>query len=555
MGNNFVIRDEFKNVLGAISTALASPIEKERERAKQEQAEIERERKEQELKSQYEQEKARLKSVISGLELQYGEKSKNFGKDHEKTKEINSKIETAKAELGQLDEKEEQRQKAVKKENEARKEIEKQNEEARLAKISRKEQEKLAKTQQALVAKAIQEEWSLISENDNLHQDQEAGVSPREKTRENPKENSQHQPFGDSIKVTEAFQTAENLNVYQAPSAQQSLNLYADLLLGLVKCDFLVNQQPQAKSSSNANPLREGNLTKEYRAQSAKFKNEEQQDLAKLRGKKSEFHKLLDDVVTHVAKRSPEKGEEKTIRSLIYCFLDYCAGDDKSFEKSFVRIVNEGLETGSYTGLGHASGNSLERLNALQKMLEQFKSSETETRHFQTVNSNDLKEFLSEHYFDKIRQEDRQSAERITYYTPKDDFDYVKDLVIDVITSPIDKNFKIVQETAEKIKDFIAVNTLAMLSCEPEITAISRDDVENFLKADSKQFPKEYPALSKIIKFSQDLERGRTEVEASLGAISLGEFRDGLEKTYEDHRKEIEQQETQKQIFLAKSRS
>ncbi len=84
--------------------------------------------------------------------------------------------------------------------------------------------------------------------------------------------------------------------------------------------------------------------------------------------------------VQYNSQQLPQQAEYKTIKSLIYAFLCHCTGDEESVKEAYIKIENEGQKTGSYTGLGHASGNTIENLKSLQDLLQHFIASKSDNR-------------------------------------------------------------------------------------------------------------------------------------------------------------------------------
>ena len=111
----------------------------------------------------------------------------------------------------------------------------------------------------------------------------------------------------------------------------------------------------------------------------------------------------------------------QNLRSLIYTFLCYCVGDQGSVARSYQKLEIKGGNVGDYTGLGHASGNGVKNLQALQDILKQFIPAEDDyEKLFEEVTVNDLKEALSNSYQTTFVEPPRKLVISETIEVPKD---------------------------------------------------------------------------------------------------------------------------------------
>ena len=331
------------------------------------------------------------------------------------------------------------------------------------------------------------------------------------------------------------------------------LNKFRDLSCGISQVTF-VSIKPAQEKPNSANPLISKEAKKIAVTTSSVFNKSKQkaaatQDNKKLNQEKENFHALLEQAIQNVQSNSeqvPQQAEYKTIKSLIYAFLCHCAGYKESVKEAYIKIDNEGKQTGSYTGLEHASGNTIENLRSLQDLLQHFIASESdiETRIFQAANYNDLIEFLQSHYLLKkdINPEQPQ-IKRIIYDIPKNPQEYVIDLAKEIIINPEIKaqDAEFASKIKKEIEEFITGNKLLLNHVESNkengqpLIMTADNDVESFLREDIK---KDFKDLKRIIEISLNNEEQEKDIAKSFNTTTFSYFMNKLKYIYtqEEHK-------------------
>ena len=355
------------------------------------------------------------------------------------------------------------------------------------------------------------------------------------------------------------------IKIQEALTLSYLKKYYEALLKGTSQESFIMTETAQ-KDSNSSNPLMSDKAKQFIKETLNAFKEPTKKAAAKqnkeeLNQEKEKFHNLLDLAVQNVKLNShqlPQGREDKTIRSLIYAFLCHCTGDKESVKEAYIKLVNEGQKTGSYTGSGHASGNTIENLQALQEVLQHFIASDKETSIFQAANHNDLMEFLEKH---KILARDSNPEQshivRLEYDIPKDPQEYVTDLVKEIIfskeISAKDDEFK--NKVKKEIEEFIKCNKLLLDFVEKnkeneQVSIMSEgdditDDITSFLEQDKRENFKE---LRRIIEISLNKEEQGKEVAKSFGTTTFSDFKSKLEDIYKKEEERIKNELQDREI-------
>ena len=373
---------------------------------------------------------------------------------------------------------------------------------------------------------------------------------------------STSQEVVDQTKPTEEIQSIHTPTLpISFPSARtieqkltlSDLNKFRDLLYGISQGTFIMIESAQEKPNS-ANPLTSEEAKEIAKTTSSVFEESKQkaaatQDNEKLNQEKENFHALLEQAIQNVQYNSqqlPQQAEYKTIKSLIYAFLCHCTGDEESVKEAYIKIENEGKQTGSYTGLGHASGNTIENLKSLQDLLQHFiaSKSDIETRIFQAANYNDLIEFLqSHHLLKKDINPEQPQIKRIIYDIPKNPQEYVIDLAKEIIINPEIKaqDAGFASKIKKEIEEFITGNKLLLNHVESNkengqsLIMIADNDVESFLREDIK---KDFKDLKRIIEISLNNEEQEEDIAESFNRTTFSYFMNKLIDifTQEEHK-------------------
>lgn len=342
------------------------------------------------------------------------------------------------------------------------------------------------------------------------------------------------------------------------------LNKFRDLLCGISRVTFTSIEPAQEKPNS-ANPLTSKEAKEIAETTSCVFNESKQkaaatQDDKKLNQEKENFHALLEQAIHNVQSNSeqlPQQAEYKKIKSLIYAFLCHCAGDKESVTEAFIRIENEGKQTGSYTGLGHASGNTIENLKSLQDLLQHFIESDIEKRIFQAANYNDLMEFLQNyHLLQQDNNPEQPQIKRITFDIPKNPQEYVIDLAKEIIINPEIKaqDAEFASKIKKEIEEFITGNKLLLNHVESNkengqpLIMTADNDVESFLKEDIK---KDFKDLKRIIEISLNNEE-QEEVVKSFIATTFNDFMSKLKYIYTQEEHKIKTEHRDREVGQAR---
>ena len=387
---------------------------------------------------------------------------------------------------------------------------------------------------------------------------------------------STSQEVVDQTKPTEEIQSIHTPTLpISFPSARtieqkltlSDLNKFRDLLYGISQGTFIMIESAQEKPNS-ANPLTSEEAKEIAETTSSVFKESKQkaaatQDNKKLNQEKENFHALLEQAIQNVQSNSeqpPQQAEYKTIKSLIYAFLCHCAGDEESVKEAYIKIENEGKQTGSYTGLGHASGNTIENLKSLQDLLQHFIASESdiETRIFQAANYNDLIEFLqSHHLLKKDINPEQPQIKRIIYDIPKNPQEYVIDLAKEIIINPAIKaqDAKFASKIKKEIEEFITGNKLLLNHVESNkkngqpLIMTADNDVESFLREDIK---KDFKDLKRIIEISLNNEEQEKDIAKSFNTTTFSYFMNKLKYIYTQEEHKIKTEHRDREVGQAR---
>ena len=345
------------------------------------------------------------------------------------------------------------------------------------------------------------------------------------------------------------------------------LNKFRDLLYGISQGTFIMIEPAQEKPNS-ANPLTSNEAKEIAKTTSSVFKELKQkaaatQDNEELNQEKENFHALLEQAIQNVQYNSqqlPQQAEYKTIKSLIYAFLCHCAVYEESVKEAYIKIENEGKQTGSYTGLGHASGNTIENLKSLQDLLQHFIASESdiETRIFQAANYNDLIEFLqSHHLLKKDINPEQPQIKRIIYDIPKNPQEYVIDLAKEIIINTKIKaqDAKFASKIKKEIEEFITGNKLLLNHVESNkkngqpLIMTADNDVESFLREDIK---KDFKDLKRIIEISLNNEEQEKDIAKSFNTTTFSYFMNKLKYIYTQEEHKIKTEHRDREVGQAR---
>ncbi len=338
------------------------------------------------------------------------------------------------------------------------------------------------------------------------------------------------------------------------------IEFYKDLLCGVYVLDHKILVQSDLSSSQGAaqgssNPLLgpdAKNLTSKTRAIiecKDSQDNKSQADKDKERKERKEYHQLFDQVIKQVVNNSKSAGisygSNANIRSLIYTYLCHCAGDIKSVAESYNKLEVERQDIGALTGLGHASGNSLKNLKALQDILKQFIPAEDDPdkrRLFEGVTVDDLKDALSNCFAVSQSPVMSQLSQATRFEVEKDEFGYIKDIFEELFISNTKEN-KFKKELKEEFIDFIHGH--AVLKNIKYL--ISKEDILDNLK---KQYEDgNFELLDRVIASSLD-DNSNKELANSIKVDSFDIFKERMEGIYRKNIEKIRIEHSKERLFL-----
>ena len=347
--------------------------------------------------------------------------------------------------------------------------------------------------------------------------------------------------------------------------AEQELRLsdidcYRDTLYGVNQFNYrqlvtINSSDSQVAAAGAINPLLDirsssvvHNTRKVIEAKQVQELTEDKKIRAQEREERKNFHKLFDQVINQVRLNSDldgieSHGNDANLRSLIYTFLCYCAGDQNSVARSYQKLEIKGGNVGDYTGLGHASGNSVKNLQALQDILKQFIPAEdnSEKKLFENVTLKDLNEALRNSYQNAyvVPPKKELVISEITE-VPKDAHSYIKDIFKELFIQDAEEN-KFTHELKENFIDF--VHRHAILKDIKDL--ISTEDIIGKIK---EQYENDnFELLDKVIDSSLDKQNVESEVAGALETKSFDDFKEMMVKTYSKYEKTIKAELSKKQ--------
>ena len=331
-----------------------------------------------------------------------------------------------------------------------------------------------------------------------------------------------------------------------AVTINDDLNLLQNILLGQkIERVFIENISPASSGKLNSlfnfapGCIKEENFTDLHKdANAQELINNFNKSCPNNNSAKNQFHDLLDKTIIEIRKRSGEgEQEDKKIRSRIYDFLNYCAGDNKSVEKSYEISEKEGQDVGFTKGEGHASQNTIETLSKLCFLLNQMQEGhEGEVKQLQSVTIADLDEFLEKYAFKASQNTNTQASgsKIISYFEAiNDDYHFITNLLDSIkqeqekISAPRQISDQTIVAIKDAVNDFIKPITLAMVKEDDSCKQIELSDLNKKEKEEK---------LKDIIKFSKNFEQEENEESKAafkaMGAKSFKDFKDELGEIY-----------------------
>ena len=373
---------------------------------------------------------------------------------------------------------------------------------------------------------------------------------------ERKKERDQKAPSKDGEdKENECSQEGSH-RYYQVPQqVEKTLSLsdiesYRLLLLGLDQFNFktVINNNSQVVASGPLNPLLNDEAKELASSTQRIIKSKQDQDhqspddkaqiIAREREERKIFHNLLDKVIKRVSLKSEFTENKANIRSLIYSFLCHCAGDQDSVARSYKKLEIKGEKVGTYTGSGHASGNSVKNLKALQNILKEFipVKDSSKKKLFEDVTYSHLKDSLTRCYNIVNSSVISELSLSENLEVPKDDHSYIKDIFRDLFIQD-DKENDFAKKLKDKFIEFVHGHIIlgnissTILSTKTEIL----DELKKQYKNDN------FELLDQVIALSLDKENLKGEVADSLDVHSFDDFKEMMGDIYQNYKTKIQQ--------------
>jgi len=202
----------------------------------------------------------------------------------------------------------------------------------------------------------------------------------------------------------------------------------------------------------------------------------------------------------------------------------------------------EGENVGNYTGLGHASGNSVENLKDLENILNQFIPAEyySEKKLFEDATYSDLKESLTKYYIARNSPIISELFRLENLEVPKDAHSYIKDIFRDLFMQDNKEN-DFTKTFKNTFIDFVQGHVIL-----GNITdSTSKEGILDNLK---KQYAGgNFELLDKVIASSLDKENLAREEVGVLSVHSFDDFKEMMEAIYKNYETKIKQEHIKSQ--------
>lgn len=219
---------------------------------------------------------------------------------------------------------------------------------------------------------------------------------------------------------------------------------------------------------------------------------------------------------------------------IIYSFLCHCAGDQDSVARSYKKLEIEGENVGTYTGSGHASGNSVKNLKALQKILKEFipAKDSSEKKLFEDVTYSHLKDSLTKCYNIVNSPVILELSLSENLEVPKDAHSYIKDIFRDLFIQD-DKENDFTKTLKGKFIEFVDGHIIL-----GNISSTKKDILDEL----KEQYRNDnFELLDQVIASSLDKENLKGELADALKVHSFDDFKEMMGGIYKNYKTKIQQ--------------